>query len=134
MMKMLAIASILILSACGGGGQPSRSISLTMTEFSFLPNTFTVPAGEDVTITVTNAGAVAHDFMIMKLGYELGSHTPGKDLDPSVYWRQEQLEAGEVAQSTFTAPSQPGEYLIVCGVAGHLEAGMVGKLIVVPAP
>jgi uncharacterized cupredoxin-like copper-binding protein len=32
---------------------------------------------------------------------------------------------------TFTAPEQPGDYQIVCGIAGHLQAGMIGTLTVV---
>jgi uncharacterized cupredoxin-like copper-binding protein len=31
----------------------------------------------------------------------------------------------------FTAPTDPGEYQIVCGTPGHFMSGMVGKLTVV---
>jgi len=128
-------ALTLILSACAGSGAPSTSISLRMTDFSFLPNTLTVPAGQEITIAVTNAGAVAHDFMIMQLGHDIsGDGHVGVEEHANVYWEQVQLDAGETLKSTFTAPSEPGEYQIVCGVAGHLEAGMVGKLIVVAGP
>ncbi|MFH1185391.1 MAG: cupredoxin domain-containing protein [Chloroflexota bacterium] len=129
------IAVALILSGCVGSGRPATSISLTMTDFTFLPNTLTVPMGEEITLLVTNNGAVAHSFMIMKLGYEIGNHGHvGQEEQANAYWDQEQLEAGETTQSTFTAPLEAGEYQIVCGVAGHLEAGMVGKLIVVATP
>ena len=133
-MWALAVLVASILSACGAGG-PSTSISLTMTDFTFLPNTLTVPAGEEITLTVTNSGAVAHDFMIMKLGHAVGGNGHvGEAEHANVYWEQEQLEAGRTLQSKFTAPSEPGEYQIVCGVAGHFEAGMSGKLIVVDTP
>lgn len=106
-----------------------------MTDFTFLPNVLSVPAGEEITLTLTNSGAVAHDLMIMKLGQDIRS---GGHVDPDghadVYWEQELLEAGETVKSSFTAPAEPGEYQIVCGVAGHLEAGMQGRLIVVAAP
>lgn len=131
---MLAILFTVILSGCGGAAAPSRSLSLTVTEFSFVPSTLTVPAGEQITISVTNSGAVAHDFMIMKRGYDVSSHVPGHDDPADIYWRQDQVQPGEAIQSTFTAPPEPGDYVFVCGVAGHLEAGMVGKLVVVASP
>jgi uncharacterized cupredoxin-like copper-binding protein len=106
-----------------------------MTDFTFIPNTLTVPAGEEITLSVTNGGAIAHDFVIMKLGYQIDSHGHfGREEHANVYWEQEQLEPGARLESKFTSPAEPGEYQIVCGVAGHVEAGMVGKLIVVPAP
>jgi len=132
---ILPILTAFMLSACGASGRPATSISVTMTDFTFLPNTLTVPAGQEITLSVTNSGAVAHDFMIMKLGYQIDSHGHfGQEEHANVYWEQEQLEAGARLDSKFTSPTEPGEYQIVCGVAGHVEAGMVGKLIVVPAP
>jgi uncharacterized cupredoxin-like copper-binding protein len=106
-----------------------------MTDFTFLPNALTVPAGEEITLTLTNSGAVAHDLMIMQLGKDVGSNGHvGPAEQANVFWEQELLAAGETVKSTFTAPTEPGEYQIVCGVAGHLEAGMQGRLIVVAAP
>ena len=131
----LAGLLLLILSACGASNGASTSVSLTMTDFTFLPSTLTVPAGEEITLTLTNSGAVAHDLMIMKLGQEIssGGHV-GPEEHANVFWEQELLGAGETVKATFTAPTEPGEYQIVCGVAGHLEAGMQGRLIVVAAP
>jgi uncharacterized cupredoxin-like copper-binding protein len=48
----------------------------------------------------------------------------------NVYWKIE-LAPGQSAITSFTAPSEPGEYLIVCSTAGHYEAGMTGKLAVI---
>jgi plastocyanin len=127
--------AILILSACGAAGGPSTSLQLTMTDFAFAPNMLTVPAGQEITLRITNNGAVAHDFMIMRQGYELSSHDhAGPEAHANAFWEQEQLAAGETVLSKFTAPSEPGEYQIICGVAGHLEAGMVGTLVVVSSP
>jgi uncharacterized cupredoxin-like copper-binding protein len=129
-----AISLCLILSGCAPAAA-STNVSLTMTDFSFLPNTITVPAGQEITIDVTNSGAVAHDLMIMKAGYELvaNQHVHAED-HGNAFWEQELLDPGHKLSSTFMAPSTPGEYQIVCGVAGHFEAGMVGRLIVVASP
>ena len=131
----IAIPLILamILTGCGASNNPSTSIRVNMTDFTFLPSTITVPAGEQVTVEVTNSGAVAHSFLIMKLGYETGGLFEPED-DSHVYWAQEQVPSGESVQATFVAPSEPGEYQIICDVAGHVEAGMVAKLIVVRNP
>jgi len=40
------------------------------------------------------------------------------------------IDDGASATVVFAAPTKPGEYEVVCGVAGHMEAGMTAKLIV----
>src|SRR5574340_166337 len=126
---ILPITLALILSACGPGGGPSTSVAVTMTDFAFTPNSLMVPAGQEITIKVTNNGAVAHDLMIIKLGDELTSHDHvDSNAHSNAYWEQTQLAPGSTQESKFTAPTVPGEYQMICGVPGHLEAGMVGKL------
>jgi len=122
------LSLVLFLTGCGGAG-PATNLSVTMTEFMFTPNEFTVPAGQDITLELTNNGTVTHDFIIMKQGTEVDQDFGDEDV-PNVYWKTE-LEAGSSGTFTFTAPSEPGEYQVLCGVAGHYMAGMVGKLIVV---
>lgn len=118
------------LAACGGGG-PATSLSVEMTEFMFDPAIYTVPAGQEITLELKNNGAVVHDFIVMNLGAEVGQDF-GEEDAPNVYWMAEQAP-GAANVYTFTAPSQPGEYQVVCGIPGHYLAGMVGKLNVVAA-
>ena len=40
------------------------------------------------------------------------------------------MEAGKTKSDTFTAPTEPGEYAVVCGIPGHIEKGMTATLIV----
>ncbi len=128
----LGLVAALILSGCASGGAaaPTTSINVTMTDFAYAPNTFTVPAGKQISFQAQNNGAVAHSFIIMQLGHEVQAHFTQAD-QANVYWQQAEVQPGQSAQATFTAPSQPGTYEIVCGNAGHFEAGMVAKLIVV---
>ena len=124
------IAVSLILPACGGGGsKASTKIDVTMTDFQFQPNTFTVPAGQEITLNASNSGGVVHSFVIMNKGKSAGTEFTDEDR-PNVYWQTE-IQPGGSTDTTFTAPSQPGDYEIVCHVPGHLQAGMVGKLTVV---
>jgi uncharacterized cupredoxin-like copper-binding protein len=125
---VIAIGLSLVLSACGGGG-PSTNLNVDMVEFMFNPTELTVPAGQEITLELANNGAVVHDFVIMKYGTDVGTDFSEED-KPNVYWDAELLP-GTSGSYTFNAPGEPGEYQIVCGVAGHYLAGMVAKLVVV---
>lgn len=120
----------LVLSACGGGG-PTTEFDVTMTDFKFDPMEFTVPAGEVITVNATNNGAVEHELVIFNLGTDAGDKFGDEDED-NIFWEVE-VFPGETSTTTFTAPTEPGEYYITCGIEGHLEAGMVGSLTVVAA-
>ena len=124
------VCMLLALSACGGSkSTPSTDLKVELSDFKFTPDTFTVPAGKEITLRVNNAGAVPHEFVIMKKGIEVSA--PFNDDDEgNIYWEVE-LAIGESQTKTFTAPSEPGEYQVSCGTPGHHEAGMIGKLIVV---
>ena len=118
----------LALAGCGGGG-PSTNLKVNLTEFMFSPNDFTVPAGQEITLEISNTGAVTHDFIIMKHGTSVGDEFGDEDV-ANVYWKAE-LEPGASNTYTFTAPSEPGDYQVVCGISGHFQAGMVATLTVV---
>ena len=125
---MAFVGLSLILAACGGGG-PSTKLTLNMTDFMFEPTEFTVPAGQEITMTASNFGAVEHEYVIFNLGTDAGDKFDEED-EGNIYWEIE-LQPGETATETFMAPSEPGEYYVTCGILGHLEAGMISKLIVV---
>jgi nitrite reductase (NO-forming) len=65
-------ALVILMSACSsdessstapeGGGTADQTV--TMADFSFTPTTLTVPSGQDVTIALTNDGAVEHSFTL----------------------------------------------------------------------
>ena len=101
-----------------------------MTDFAYTPNTFTVPAGQQLTFSAVNNGAVSHSFVIMRLGHEVKTHFTSAD-QANVYWEQPEVAPGDSVQATLTAPSEPGVYQVVCANPGHFEAGMIAKLVVV---
>jgi len=135
MKKYIVPASVILvlslaLTSCGAGG-PSTTINVIMTDFHFEPMEFTVPAGQEITVNATNNGAVEHEFVIFKLGTDAGEKFGDEDED-NILWEVEVLP-GQSTTETFTAPVEPGEYYVTCGIEGHLEAGMNAKLKVVAA-
>ncbi len=118
----------LLLTACGGTG-PSTKLNVEMSDFKYDMTEYSVPAGQEITMKVKNDGAVVHEFVIMKYGLTIGDDFGPEDED-NIYWEVE-VEPGESKTVTFTAPSDLGEYEVVCGTAGHFKAGMASKLIVV---
>ena len=126
---IMAVLLSLMLVSCGGAG-PSTTINVTLTDFQFAPNQFTVPAGQEITLNVVNTGAVVHNFVIMKPGTTAGDAFDDDD-EANVYWEEVDIQPGGDISTTFTAPTEPGEYQVVCRTEGHIASGMVGKLIVV---
>jgi uncharacterized cupredoxin-like copper-binding protein len=130
-MKKLLVVNIMMsilalnLAACG---PKQYKFDVDMQEFRFEPDTISVPAGTPVTLNLTNSGTLEHEFVIMLLGKE--AVVPFANVDKSnIYW-EHTLGPGKKETVTFTAPSEPGDYQIVCGTAGHLEQGMKGILTV----
>ena len=126
---VMLVLAVLVLSSCGAPG-PSSTIDVALTDFQFTPNFFTIPAGATITVNVSNTGAVVHNFVIMKLGTEVGAEWTDEEDAPNIYW-QIQLEPGGTTSGTFIAPSEPGEYQVICSTPGHFMAGMIGKIVVV---
>ncbi|MBK7320624.1 cupredoxin domain-containing protein [Candidatus Villigracilis affinis] len=124
----IMLVCMFIITACGGN-RPSTNLKVDMVEFTFTPPEFVIPAGQEITITAVNNGAVIHEFVIMNFGQTIGDDFGDED-EGNIYWEVE-AEPGKTVTATFTAPTEPGEYQVVCGTEGHFIAGMVGKLTVV---
>lgn len=126
----LLIVLTLVIAACGGP-MSSTKISFTMTDFAFTPNEFTVTAGEEITLNVKHNGTVEHNFIVMKYGTDAGHMFDEAD-NANVFWEID-VQPGEAKTVVFKAPDEPGTYQVICGMVGHLQSGMVGKLVVVEA-
>jgi uncharacterized cupredoxin-like copper-binding protein len=123
---IVVLSLSLALSACG---PKTTTLNVVIDGMSYTPNTFTVPAGVPVTLVVRNNDSTEHEFAIMKKGTSVTPPFGDKD-EGNIYWELDEIGAGETKTGVFTAPSEPGEYEVVCGLAGHIEKGMVGTLIV----
>ncbi len=122
----LILLSVNLLVGCSPGGP--EKISVTTTEFMFDPMSWTVPAGEQVELTLKNEGVLDHEWVILKKGMQV-TLPFDEDDEEKVYWEME-AGRGETKTDTFTAPAEAGTYTVICGTPAHLEQGMTATLIV----
>lgn len=120
----LAIAGLLLLSAGCGGDDPAPAaeavapaeatsgdgLTVVATEFAFDPGDLTLPADEDVEVTLENAGVVEHDITV-------------DELDLEIY-------AAASESVTETVNVAAGTYDFYCSIPGHRASGMEGTLTV----
>ncbi len=90
-----------------------ETITLATENFKFGQAELRVTAGETVELELSNADFLPHSFDVDELDIHIP--IPGRD----------------GVRLTFT-PTKPGTYSFYCGIPGHVEAGMVGDLIVEP--
>jgi uncharacterized cupredoxin-like copper-binding protein len=99
-------------AASGGAAQPK----IELVDIAFQPNDFTIPANQDVTVTLSNTGASKHNFSITD------NQNPNvKNLGISV-----DVAPGQTTTVTINAPA--GDYYFFCNVPGHEAAGMHGTM------
>lgn len=141
LLTLVAILALALLAACGGGDEPAdsgsggQSIEVVMNDIFYGASTededvWTVKTGGVVSVTAINKGTLDHNWAIVKEGATIPD-----TVDPTIAEGITSYDVGVVAggdtyNSAFTAPA-PGEYTIICTVAGHYPA-MQGKLIVEP--
>ncbi len=113
----------------GGAGELLTELSIDMVEFEFNPVEAAVPAGEEITLDLSNSGSVEHNWVVLNEDVRVEAEA---DFDESMVYFQAELQPGEADTFTFTAPG-PGGYQVICTIPGHLTAGMEGRLRVVDA-
>lgn len=142
-MKKFAVAcvSLLLLVACQTDTQEDSTDAATgltvvgTDTLAFVPDTFTVPAGEEVTVTFTAEPAVEHDFVIVGAA-TVGTVGDAGHGDHGDEHRENaddlhvaHADAGQTVTATFTI-NEPGTYEVYCSVPGHRESGMIATLTV----
>jgi len=108
---LIALAGI-VTAACGAATPQLTSVRVTLTDFQFEPTPIEIPANTKVTLQLTNLGSVEHDITADGLGLHVHVMTSEKRVEQEV------------------GPFKPGTYDIYCGVVGHRESGMIGKIVV----
>ena len=100
---------------------PARRISVALREYSVAPSPTVGSAGK-VTFNVRNAGAIPHEFVVLRTAKPAGSLLKGAEAD----------EAGNVGEigdlqpgqaKTLTLSLKSGHYALICNLPGHYKAG-----------
>lgn len=138
------IVLALTLAACGGNSseeaadEGASNVTLDVVENDIYfgdandnvnnPPTWNVSAGSEVTVNITNNGALEHNFAIIQQGESVPNPFVEADSGDIILQDSGLTQPGESATFSFTAPD-PGEYQVICTVAGHYPL-MQGRLVV----
>lgn len=151
------IASALLLAGCGkkdesasaGSANASAVATLEFTGNDSMKFNLTraeVRAGQEVKVILTNIGsmpkaAMGHNWVLLKKGVDgkafadaavasaATDYIPASMAD-SVIAHTKLLGPKQTDEISFTAPTEPGEYLFLCSFPAHWVAGMHGVLVV----
>ena len=119
--------------AWGIAGNPKsvgRTISLTMGDsMRFSPDTISVKQGETIRFVVKNRGNMLHE-MVIGTKKELDEHAALMLKFPNMEHEEPYMAhvaAGKSSQIVWTF-NKPGNFEFACLIAGHQQAGMMGKI------
>ena len=112
-----ALALLMIATAaCGSAdaastGDVGPRVAVVLSDYKFSPEVIEVPADEQFTLELRNAGKIEHDLTIDALRFKVI------------------VRSGRSATRVLGPLSRGTTYDVVCSISGHKEAGMVGKLV-----
>lgn len=114
----------------GDAKNVKRTIEIKMTDdMRFTPNQINVKQGETVKFVIRNAGQVMHE-LVIGTKKELDEHAalmakfPEMEHDEPYMAHVSPGKTGELVWHF----NRPGEFDFACLIAGHYQAGMVGKI------
>lgn len=129
MKRIVLLAMLWVGVACSSGPTPVADVHhVKARDLAFDQTQLAVPVGAEVTLNLTNVGALEHNWVLVNDAVEPALATPADAINQAA---SEILAGGKSTTLTFTAPAA-GSYQYICTVPGHALAGMVGTLTVVP--
>lgn len=124
-------------TAFGREGDPkkvSRTVNVEMSDkMRFTPAELTVKRGETIRFRVKNSGQVIHE-MVLGTMQDLKEHAKLMRKNPGMEHDEPYIAhvAPGKSETTVWQFTKPGEFHYGCLVPGHFEAGMIGKVKVIP--
>jgi uncharacterized cupredoxin-like copper-binding protein len=111
-----------------------RTIELTMSDtMRFTPNRLDIRQGETIRIVLKNAGSLLHEY-VLGTKAELDEHAALMVKFPTMEHEEPYMAhvaPGKTGEIVWTF-NRAGEFDFACLIAGHYQAGMVGKVFVTP--
>jgi len=132
--RPLAIVAVALLTFVACAAAPEQlpadvQLGVDMKEYSVTLSVASLKAGP-TKIGIRNVGTMEHEFEIIstdlapdKLPIDVGA---GKAKEDGLVKQIKGIQPGKVA--TLTADLRPGNYVIICNVAGHYQLGMRAAL------
>ncbi len=128
-------AVLLVAAACsktptakaGATGTPAGKasfVAVTQREWAIQPGVAAAPAGQ-VTFQVTDQGQVTHEFVVLRTDatpQSLQVESDGKAVETGHEGEVEDVAPG--TSKTLTLNLAPGNYVLICNIPGHYQAGM----------
>ena len=120
----------------GDAKKVSRTVTIRMTDaMRFTPSVVNVRQGETIRFVVRNEGRQKHE-LVIGTAAELKEHAEAMkkhpDMEHEDHAQAVHLNAGRRGAIVWQF-TKAGEFDFACLVPGHFEAGMVGRIIVMPA-
>lgn len=143
----LVVVVIVVIAVIGGVlllsrlGPPSvkptgvtRSFILVEGEFSFNGTSpgpiLQANLGDEVKITIINSGSAGHDFTLLTRQFAASPYTWSLgDIRHQSEGGTGALLSGQTTTLTFFV-DRAGTFSYLCAVAGHADAGMIGRLVI----
>jgi uncharacterized cupredoxin-like copper-binding protein len=121
----LWLATSFLTGCSGAGSKGPVDVKVTLTEFKIESSTTAFKVGVPYHFSITNNGAIAHEFMIAPV-VQSGSSGSAQTPVPLAQVDGGQLQPGQTAtlDYTFTAPATAGTLELACHLPGHYESGM----------
>ncbi len=113
------------------------AVAGTQTEWSIALDSYTHAAG-DITFNLTNAGTIAHEFLVVKTGKLATELLSSVDVtthridEAKIKVVNEQPEYAPGTPGSVTVTLTPGHYVVMCNIEAHYKAGMYADFTVVP--
>lgn len=106
--------------------QTSTNLEIQITDKGFDPGKVYVPAGQSITVTITNMTKSEQSWIILAEPY----FNPYQDQTSDVYYKLS-IPAGDTQTATFLAPQTGIQLDIICENERCIEAGLRGSFVVV---
>lgn len=119
----------------GDAKMAKRTIEVAMSDgMRFTPDKIEVKQGETVKFVINNKGQILHEFVI-GTKKDLDEHAALMVKFPTMEHSEPYMAhvgAGKTGEIVWTF-NRPGDFDFACLIAGHYQAGMVGKITVAAA-
>lgn len=125
----------LLIGTAGDPQNVTRTINIDLSdEMRFTPANITAEKNETVRFFVTNKGKVRHEFRLgtarrLKEQYESVKRNPGMEIEAPYRILVAPGASGEIVWKF----SHTGKIIFACLQPGHLDAGMIGGVMVTAA-